>query len=111
MSEAPPCHKLIFLLVGRLLAFLASLRQVSGLLKPSFLQFGQILGIFLSVVVPLVALSVFHPNLLVSFVTSVMRLDFVATNPSLFIFSAAIAAISCSSTNSSVVSSTTRFLK
>ena len=52
----------------------------------------------MSVFVPLVLMPVFHPNLLVRFVTSAASLEFVATNASLLIVSAAIAAVSCSST-------------
>ena len=57
MSVAPPCHKLIFQLGGRLLALLASSRNMSGLRKPYFLQCGQVLGLPLYGIIPLVALS------------------------------------------------------
>ena len=103
MSAAPPCHKLLFQFGGHLLEFFPSSNQVSGLWKPYFLQCGQVLGIRLSVVVPLVSLPAFGPNLLVRFVTSAASLAFVATKASLLVFSGAIAAVSCSSTTFSVV--------
>ena len=52
----------------------------------------------MSVVVLLVLMPVFRSNPRVRFVTSSVILEFVATNASLLIVSAAIAAVSCSST-------------
>ena len=57
------------------------------------------MGLCLSVVVLLVSLTVFYTKLLVNFVTSAASLEFVATNASLLIVSAAIAAVICSRTN------------
>ena len=49
------------------------------LLKSLFLHRGQVLGLRLSAIVPLVALSEFRPNLLVRFVTFATSLELVAT--------------------------------
>ena len=106
MSEAPPCHKLCFQFGGQLLEFFSSSKQVSGLRKPSFLQYGQVLGICLYSVVPLVLLPEFCPNLLVKFVTSAASLAFVATKAFLLVVSAAIEAVRCSSTTFSIVGCT-----
>ena len=103
-SAAPPCHKLLFQLGGRLLAFLDSPRHVSSLWKTSFLQLGQVLGICLSGgVFVLAALSKFWPSLIVRVVTSATILELVATKALLLIVISAIVAVSCASTNFSVV--------
>ena len=62
MSEAPPCQNLLFQFRGRLLEFFPISKQVSGLWKPSFLQFGNALGMLLFDSVPLVSPPVFLPN-------------------------------------------------
>ena len=69
------------------------------------------MGIRLYGVVPLDALSVFRPNLLVRFVTSSASLEFVVTNASLLIVSAVIADVIFSSTNFSVVVAVARLSK
>ena len=68
----------------------------------------HVLGLRLSAVVPLVSLPAFRPNLLVRFVTSAASLAFVATTALLLVVRAAIVAMSCSSTNFSVVASAAR---
>ena len=90
---------------------LGQVKEGVRLLKALLLQCGQVLGLRLSGVVPFVAMSLFRPNLLVRFVTSATSLEFEATNASLLIVSAAIAAVSCSSTNFSVVTVAERFSK
>ena len=79
------------------------------LVKALFFQCGQVLGLHLSGVVPLVALLVFCPNLLVRFVTSATSLELVATKASLLIVIAAIGAVSFSSTTFPVVAAAARF--
>ena len=111
MSAAPQYHKLLFQYGGRLLEFFQISKQVYGLWKPSFFQFKHVLGLRLSAFVPLVLLPAFRLNFLVRFVTSAASLVFVATKASLLVFSAAIGAVSCSSTTFSVVAAAARLLK
>ena len=103
MSAAPPCHKLLFQFVGRLLAFFPNSKQESGLWNYYFLQCRRVLGLRLSAAAALVSPPVFLPNFLVRFVTYEASLEFVATNASLLAVSVAISDVSCSNTTFSVV--------
>ena len=78
--------------------------------KPSFLQYGHVLGIRFSAVVPLVSLPAFHPNLLVRLVTSASSLAFVSTKALLLVVSTAIAAVSCSNMTFYVIAVAARLL-
>ena len=81
------------------------------LVRALFLQCVQVLGLRLSGVVALVALSVFRSKLLVRFITSATSLELVTTNASLLIVISAIVAVSCSRTTSSVVAAAARLSK
>ena len=94
MSAALPCHKLIFQFGGHLLKFFPISKHVSGLWKPYFFQYGNVLGMRLSSAVLLVLLPALHSIFLVRFVTSAASLAFVATKALLLVVSVTIADVS-----------------
>ena len=75
------------------------------------MQCGHVLGMRLSDAVPLVSLLAFRPNFLVRFLTSAVSLASVAINASLMVVSIAIADVSCSNKNLSVVAAAARLSK